>query len=149
MNQHESRALTPPSTIVSTLDASIERVILRRLDPDPRSSPASALSVSAALPGGDPLAAALAAGETPSPEMVAAAGQGAGLRRSIAVAVLLGIAFGLAVTSALTLRTSPFNLIRPELPPEVLAQKTREALARIGYDNRPRDQAYGFDWDGS
>ncbi len=30
--------------------------------------------VAAALPGGDPLAAALAAGETPSPEMVAAAG---------------------------------------------------------------------------
>ena len=36
--------------------------------------PASALAVAAALPGGDPLAAALAAGETPSPEMVAAAG---------------------------------------------------------------------------
>ncbi len=33
-----------------------------------------AIAVSAALPGGDPLAAALAAGETPSPEMVAAAG---------------------------------------------------------------------------
>ena len=38
------------------------------------SGPASALAVAAALPGGDPLAAALAAGETPSPEMVAAAG---------------------------------------------------------------------------
>ena len=34
----------------------------------------SASQVAAALPGGDPLAAALAAGETPSPEMVAAAG---------------------------------------------------------------------------
>ncbi len=34
-----------------------------------------ALAVSAALPGGDPLAAALAAGETPSPAMVAAAGR--------------------------------------------------------------------------
>ena len=32
--------------------------------------------MAAALPGGDPLAAALAAGETPSPEMVAAAGGG-------------------------------------------------------------------------
>ena len=41
--------------------------------------PASALAVAAALPGGDPLAAALAAGETPSPEMVAEAGQGEGL----------------------------------------------------------------------
>ena len=44
----------------------------------PAQRPASALAVAAALPGGDPLAAALAAGETPSPEMVAAAGEGAG-----------------------------------------------------------------------
>jgi hypothetical protein len=36
--------------------------------------PASALAVTAHLPGGDPLAAALAAGETPSPEMVAEVG---------------------------------------------------------------------------
>ena len=78
VNQHEARALTSPSSIVTALDPAIERVILRCLDPDPRSRPASALSVSAALPGGDPLAAALAAGETPSPEIVAAAGQGAG-----------------------------------------------------------------------
>ena len=35
--------------------------------------------MAAALPGGDPLAAALAAGETPSPEMVVAAGEGEGL----------------------------------------------------------------------
>ncbi len=35
--------------------------------------------VSAALPGGDPLAAALAAGETPSPQVVAAAGETAGM----------------------------------------------------------------------
>ena len=32
-------------------------------------------AVAAALPGGDPLAAALAAGETPSPQLVAAAGE--------------------------------------------------------------------------
>ena len=41
---------------------------------DPTRRPPSALAVAAALPGGDPLAAALAAGETPSPDMVAAAG---------------------------------------------------------------------------
>ena len=147
VNQHEARALTPPSSIVTALDVSIERVILRCLDPDPRKRPASALSVSAALPGGDPLAAALAAGETPSPEMVAAAGQGAGLRRGTAVAVLAGIAVGLAIMLVLSLRTSPFEFIRPELPPEVLVQKAREAMARLGYEQRPRDEAFGFDWD--
>jgi len=59
----------------------VDRVIRRCLAEDPAKRPASALQVAAALPGGDPLAAALAAGETPSPEMVAASGQTEGLRR--------------------------------------------------------------------
>ena len=62
--------------------------------PEPRQArklrrPSSALAVSAALPGGDPLAAALAAGETPSPEMVAAAGPQGGLKPGVVVACLL------------------------------------------------------------
>ena len=52
----------------------VERVILRCLEKDPAQRSSSVAQVAAALPGGDPLAAALAAGETPSPEMVAAAG---------------------------------------------------------------------------
>ena len=56
---------------------------MRCLHPDPRQRPASALAVAAALPGGDPLAAALAAGETPSPELVAAAGETDGLSRRL------------------------------------------------------------------
>ena len=42
--------------------------------PDPASARRRPSRSRRALPGGDPLAAALAAGETPSPEMVAAAG---------------------------------------------------------------------------
>src|SRR5208283_3603537 len=68
------------TTLVRELDPAVERVVLRCLSPDPRQRPASALAVSAALPGGDPLAAAMAAGETPSPELVAAAGETEGLR---------------------------------------------------------------------
>jgi len=69
---------TPPSNVVKNFDPLVEKAILQCLDRDPALRPRSALSVAAALPGGDPLAAALAAGETPSPEMVAAAGpQGA------------------------------------------------------------------------
>src|SRR5712691_11841533 len=64
-----------PATLVKDLDPAIERVILRLLDADPRNRPSSALNVAMALPGGDPIAAALAAGETPSPEMVAASGE--------------------------------------------------------------------------
>ena len=74
VQQHASGTITPPIEIVKTLDPTVERAILRCLDRDPARRPASPLAVAAALPGGDPLAAALAAGETPSPEMVAAVG---------------------------------------------------------------------------
>jgi len=73
-----------------------ERVILRCLETDPEKRPATTLQVAAALPGGDPLAAALAAGETPSPQMVAAAG---GYRRDQA----LVRSDGLVVTALLGL----------------------------------------------
>ena len=72
--------LTMPSSIVRDLDPAVERVILRCLEQDPDRRPASALVVAAALARArDPLAAALAAGETPSPEMLAAAGEAAAL----------------------------------------------------------------------
>ena len=67
--------ITMPSSIVRDLDPAIESVILRCLERDPDRRPPSALTVAASLPGGDPLAAALAAGETPSPDLLAAAGE--------------------------------------------------------------------------
>ncbi|HZJ64606.1 MAG TPA: protein kinase, partial [Kofleriaceae bacterium] len=60
--KREQAEITPPTAIVRDLDETIERAILRCLEPDPAARPASALMVAAALPGGDPLAAALAAG---------------------------------------------------------------------------------------
>ena len=81
---------TPPSSVIKNFDPAVERAILRCLDPDPAQRPHSALSIAAALPGGDPLAAALAAGETPSPEMVAAAGPQGALRPAVAWAYLRG-----------------------------------------------------------
>ena len=59
-----------PRNIVKEIDPAVENVILQCLSPDPRNRPDSALAVSAGLPGGDALAAALAAGETPSPERI-------------------------------------------------------------------------------
>ena len=81
--QRESVPVSP-CDVVRDLDPMVERVILRCLNAKPAMRPASALAVAAALPGGDPLAAALAAGETPSPEMVAAAGEGEGLALRVA-----------------------------------------------------------------
>src|SRR5947208_16905783 len=86
-----------PTSIVQNLDPLFEKVIDRCIQKDPAQRPSSALQVAAALPGGDPLAAALAAGETPSPEMVAASGEKTGLRPAIAVACLAAVIAGLIV----------------------------------------------------
>jgi hypothetical protein len=147
IHQHETRAVPPPSAFVTAIDPAIERTILWLLEPDPGRRPGSALAVAAALPGGDPLAAALAAGETPSPEMVAAAGEGAGLSRRVAWPLFIAVLAGIAASLALPVRIGPLNQMRPEYSAEVLAQKAREALARIGAPDRPRDSAYGFHWD--
>lgn len=147
VEQHQSGQLTPPRTIVSAIDPAIERAILRCLDPDPARRPTSALTVSAALPGGDPLAAALAAGETPSPAMVAAAGEGTALSRRVAVPVVAAVLVGIAAAYVMALRTSPLARMRPEYTADVLAQKARDAIRQLGYADRPQDEAYGFDWD--
>lgn len=148
VDQQQTGPATTPGALVPTLDPEIERVILRCLDPDPARRPGSALAVAHALTGGDPLAAALAAGETPSPDMVAAAGEGAGLGRRIAVPVFAAIVVGLAGSYALALRASPLTVLRPELNADVLAQKAREALQEIGYTAAAQDTAHGFEWEG-
>jgi hypothetical protein len=149
VDQHQSGRITPPREVVSAIDPAVERAILRCLEAEPARRPASALAVAAALPGGDPLAAALAAGETPSPEMVAAAGEGAGLSRRVAIAVTAAVLIGLVAHHLIALRISPLEQVRPEYSGEVLAQKARDAVRRIGYADRPRDEAYGFRWDES
>ncbi len=87
--------LTTPTSLVKDLDPAVERVILRCLEPDPQNRPASALAVARALPGGDPLAAALAAGETPTPGMVAASGDTEGISVRTAGICLAWILVGL------------------------------------------------------
>ncbi len=142
-------ASTPskPSSVVKDLDPAAERAILRCLEPDPRNRPSSALSVAAALPGGDPLAAALAAGETPSPEMVAAAGETSGISPRIAIACLAAIVIGLAGAIYLSVRYNALDAMGAELSPEVLTQKAREIIARLGYEGRPVDSFYNLDYD--
>jgi len=137
-----------PSSVVKDLDPIIEKVILRCLDAEPSARPATALAVAAALPGGDPLAAALAAGETPSPQMVAAAGESAGLRPRAAVICLAAALLGLAFTAYFSVHYNALDKMGLELTPEVLTQKARETISRLGYEGRPADSASDLDIDG-
>src|SRR5262249_15798142 len=107
--RHES---SPESltTLVRDLDPGVERVILRCLQVKPELRPPSALSVAAALPGGDPLAAALAAGETPSPEMVVAAGEGRALLPWAGVVMFTAVLAMMAASCVLTVRSSALQL---------------------------------------
>src|SRR5450631_4536240 len=141
------RTPSRPSSVVKDLDPIVEKVILRCLETEPSGRPATALAVAAALPGGDPLAAALAAGETPSPQLVAASGETTGLRPRVAVACLLAVLAGLAVGMYLTIRYSAVEKMHLEQTPEVLAHKTREIVTRLGYAEKPADTGYGFDYD--
>jgi len=109
LRQSDSRPETP-SSHVRSLDPVVERAILRCLEPDPALRPASALAVANALPGGDPLLSALIAGETPSPEMVAASGGAGGLRPLVAFGLFAAFALGLFGTIALAERRGlPFG----------------------------------------
>ncbi|HSS44857.1 MAG TPA: protein kinase, partial [Thermoanaerobaculia bacterium] len=137
-----------PSSVVKDLDPIVEKVILRCLEVDPAVRPANALAVAAALPGGDPLAAALAAGETPSPQLVAASGESEGLRPRVAIAILAGILLGLSFAVYFSIHYSAFEKMGLELTPEVLTDKAHEMVSRLGYERRPSDSAFGLDVDG-
>ena len=138
---------TPPtlSSAVPDLDGSVERVILRCLEWEPAQRPASAWAVAAAFPGSDPLLAALAAGETPSPEMVAAAGGRAGLpvRQAVACLVILGI--GLLLACLLAEKTYLSNRVELETPThlrEVVRAWLEKHPKRLSSDSA--DEADGF-----
>jgi len=144
IRQRESSVPANPSTIVRDLDPLVERVILRCMENDPVQRPASAFQVAAALPGGDPLAAALAAGETPSPEMVAAAGATEGMRPRIAVALLALTALGLSALLFMADRYRLHNRAPLDDSPEVLASRAREIVRQLGYTEPYADEAYSF-----
>ena len=97
-----------------------------------------------ALPGADPIAAALAAGETPSPEMVAASTEKEGLSPRaagwcFAAAIVLIATIPFIVAHNTVLAKAPL-----ENPPDVLAFEARKILNQFGYTQKPKTVAFGF-----
>ncbi len=145
---HDTATLTTPSAIVTDLDPAIERVILRCLDKDPDQRPASALTVAAALPGGDPLAAALAAGETPSPELLVAAGESVAVPVVPALAMLAGFFLVLVLGVVSGSRASIISQLPMAIPPDALADRANQILKKLGHGSGGADRAMGFHFDG-
>ena len=141
--RREQEGITRPSEVVRDLDPSIDRAIMRCIEPDPARRPGSALAVAAALPGGDPLAAALAAGETPSPEMVAAAGTTSALRPAGAFAGLFLALAGIIAAIALSDRLLITNLVPLSKPPVILVDRAKQFAQSLGYESGI-DSAYAF-----
>lgn len=137
----ETDVPSAPSDLRSDVDPITERVIMRCLERDPGLRPASVAQLAASLPGGDPLAALVAGGETPSPAMVAAAGSKEGLQPWPAVLLLGFIVIGLFAVAL----TNPYALaIFPAKAPAVLLERAHEIVREAGYTEAPTDSAYGF-----
>ncbi len=124
-----------PSTIAPDIKPRVEEVILKCLERDPAARPTSARQVAKLLPGGDPLASALEAGETPSPSMVAMAGTRGRIRLGTAVIAVLTFAVFVAAAIFLGTRGTSIIQIAPlDKSPQVLADDARDILAIAGYD---------------
>ena len=121
-----------PSSVIQEIDPVAESAIMRCLDPDPTARPESALAVAVSLPGGDPLAAALAAGETPTPELVAAAGAGNQLSKPWAWGMLSIVLMFILSTFFVGSHVQLVNRADPPLTKQVLEDRARQILHADG-----------------
>ena len=128
---------TQPTSHITGLDPAIEALILRCLEQNPEQRPASAMEFLLALPGGDPLEAAVRAGETPSPEMVAAAGE----ERTLTPGKAWGLfGVGLLISAAAIVagvRATGLDSVAMPKSPDVLSERAREVTRALGDDVTP------------
>lgn len=138
--QHAS--MTPHALQQDTqhLESDVQRVLIRCLQERPEQRPVSIRAVLAQLPQRDVLQAAIDAGDTPSPEMVAEAGDRGDLapRHAVgALAVLLVLIVGVMLLAP---RASLLAIGQFPRSPHSLADRAQEMIAAIGSFPR-RDMA--------
>jgi Protein kinase domain len=146
---HETQTPAKLSSVVSSINSAIERIVLQCLEKDPSDRPASALAVAAALPGGGALGVALAEGRTPSPQMVADAGEKGSLHPLWASLLLATSIAGIIVVALLANRTALYRLVPLERSPQSLAAKAQSVIDRFGYPGPPADTRFNFSYDES
>jgi serine/threonine-protein kinase len=143
--QRQHRQTDPtPSSILPDIHPAADAIIRRCLQREPGARPKNAREVALALPGGDPVAAALAAGETPSLQLIAASARSGTLSLGVGVMLLAIIAGGMWFVGQFERRAQLLEIIQPELPPDVLEHRARELGKQFGYEVSG-DSARGFD----
>jgi serine/threonine-protein kinase len=105
------------------------------------------VAVAHALPGGDPIAAAMRAGQTPSPEMVAASRATVRLSVRALAACFASVVALLVTVYALMPGFTDIGMAPLEIPPDVLVARARDIAGAAGYGTRLRDHAFDFERD--
>lgn len=130
------------SELVDGIPDGVVRAVESCLRKDPWERPASALMVAASLPGADVLAAALAADQTPPPELVAAAStHGRTFSRSRAV-LLTAVFFAAFIILKIGL-PSRWDVLGT-ISPEALAERSRRVLEDAGYARGSAYEDFGY-----
>jgi serine/threonine-protein kinase len=143
--EHREAKAPRLSKFAPVYDLGLGGLILESLEEDPEARPPAARSVLARLPFADPLEAAVAAGETPSPELVAAAGTIGSLHPLQAWLLFLLVLGGGWLNGYLSDRTALFRKAPLPKSPDILAEHARGILARLGQTERV-DFASSFRW---
>jgi serine/threonine protein kinase len=140
---------TNPSEFVKEIDPQIERLILQCIAKNPNDRPASALHVAMALPGGNPMQIALDAGQTPTPEMIAASPKKGALKPKVALACFAFFVVAMLLNVYIQQFYQLTSLIPLDKSSEVLAENAKEMIKSFGYTEKPVDSKYHFIRDNS
>ncbi len=144
LRKQQTTAPTNPSEVLKEINPIVEKTILQCLEKNPSERPKNALQVAMMLPGGNPLEAAIAAGETPSPEMVAAAPKKGALKPAVAIACLSAFVLLFAFIVFFSGKVKDHEIVPLEKSPEVLAERAASIIKKLGYANAPVDTDYNF-----
>lgn len=143
-HQHLQDIPRPLVETVRDLDPGIENTILRCLEKDPAKRPPTVSAVSAALPGGNLLAAMIAAGETPPPEMVAASGEAGVLSKTSALLLSAALLLCIGATVFFARYAQLVNLFPVDKSPDYLTDRALDLASSLGQVPAPADYAWGF-----
>lgn len=137
------------STRVTGLAEDTLEVIELCLETEPAARPASVLDVAAALPGGDPIAAALRAGRAPSVDALANVESGSHLKPwaawSLAGFSMVVVLMFAVLSPAHTL----WGVASPQLAPAVLEDRAQASLEQLGVEHPDGSSMHRIFYDGS